>query len=108
MNSVTFPNRDNVLNYAITSAPVTGVSTVLATASEIFAGSSRKTARRCMFIKNESTDTRIRVGGSTVTDTNGFPIEPGAVFRFDFDPITEVPIYAISEGSVVKVSVMEY
>lgn len=108
MNSVTLPNQADVLNYVLESAPTTGVVTVTASANEIFAGSSRRANRRCMFIKNESTDTRVKIGGSNVTYINGFPIEPESILRLDFDPATAVPIYAVSEGSAVKVSVMEY
>lgn len=108
MNNVTFPNQKDVLNYTVGKSPVTGTSTVTASATELIAGSSRLARRSCMFIKNESTDLRIRIGGSSVTAKNGFPIEPGAVMRLDFNPDVDMPIYAISEGSIVKVAVMEY
>lgn len=88
--------------------PVTGVVTITSTAAEIFVGTSRLAGRRKMIIKNEDPVLRIRIGGSNVTQQNGFPIEPGAVFEIDFDPATDVPIYAISEGAEVQVAVMEY
>lgn len=88
--------------------PVTGIVTVTATTAEIFAGASRLAGRRKMIIKNEDPVIRIRIGSSSVTQQNGFPIEPGAVFEIEFDPATDVPIYAISEGAEVQVAIMEY
>ncbi|SFR16778.1 hypothetical protein [Desulfoscipio geothermicus] len=101
------PNRDDALNSTVRT-PVTGVATVIATAAEIFAGASRLAGRRRMLIKNESDSLRVRIGSASVTQQNGFPIEPGAVLEIEFDPETDVPIYAISEGAEVEVAVMEY
>lgn len=108
MQSITLPNQADVLNHVVDSNLVTGVVTVTAKATELIAGSSRLANRSCMLIKNESTDLRIRVGASNVTYQNGFPIEPGAVLKLDFNPDVAVPIYAVSEGTKVEVSVMEY
>lgn len=91
-----------------TRTPVTGVVTVTATAAEIFAGASRLAGRRKMIIKNEDDVLRIRIGDASVTQQNGFPIEPGAVFEFSFDPAVDVPVYAISEGADVEVAVIEW
>lgn len=107
MTDVYLPNRDDVLNHVI-STPVTGVVTVTATAAEIFARATRLPGRRKMIIKNEDLVLRIRVGGLSLTQQNGFPIEPGAVLELDFDPTVDTPIYAISEGVAVSVAVMEY
>lgn len=104
---ILLPNRADVLNHVITT-PITGVTTVIATAAEIFAGASRLSGRHKMLIKNEDPVLRIRIGGISVTQQNGFPLEPGAVFEIDFDPDVETPIYCISEGVQVKVAVMEY
>ncbi|NPV72087.1 MAG: hypothetical protein HPY55_15890 [Firmicutes bacterium] len=87
---------------------ITGVKTVTATAAEIFAGASRLAGRRFMAVCNQSASIRIRIGGSAVTQQNGFPLEPGALFVFWFDPSVDVPVYAISEGSAVDVAVMEW
>lgn len=92
----------------ITSAPVTGVKTVTSTAAEVFAGASAKANRRKLVIKNEDSVLRVRIGSSSVTQQNGFPIEPGAVVELQFDPSTYVPIYAISEGAQVQIAVFEY
>jgi len=108
VSSTMIPNRTDVLNKTIIATPVTGVATVTATAAEIFAGASRKASRRRMLIKNEETALRIRVGGSAVTQQNGFPIEPGSVLEIEFDPTVAVPIYAISEGFSAQASVMEF
>lgn len=94
-------------NQSMTSI-VTGVVTVTATAAEIFAGSSRLTNRRKMIIKNEHESLRIRIGNLSVTQQNGFPVEPGASFEFTFDPTVDTPVYCISEGASVKVSVIEW
>ncbi len=108
MPEVILPNRDDTMNRTLTSAPVTGVVTVTATAAEIFAGASRKSDRRFMSVQNEETVLRIRIGGASVTQQNGTPIEPGARVEIEFDPKTDVPVYAISEGAAATVSVMEY
>ena len=92
---------------SMTSAPVVGVKTVTATAAEIFAGASAKSNRRKLILKNEDPVLRFRIGPSTVTQQNGFPVEPGAVVEIQFDPSTYVPIYAISEGASLQVAVME-
>jgi hypothetical protein len=89
------------------SAPVVGVKTVTATAAEVFAGASAKANRRKLLLKNESNVLRFRVGPSTVTQQNGFPVEPGAVVEFQFDPATAVAIYAIAEGASLSAAVME-
>lgn len=91
----------------IISAPVVGVKTVVATAAELFAGASAKAGRRKLVIKNEDQCLRLRVGPSTLTQQNGYPIEPGAIAEFKFDPNTAVPIYAISEGAAISVVVWE-
>lgn len=91
----------------IISAPVVGVKTVVATAAELFAGASAKVGRRKLVIKNEDQCLRLRVGPSTLTQQNGYPIEPGAIAEFKFDPNTAVPIYAISEGAAISVAVWE-
>lgn len=108
VSSTMIPSRADVLNETIIVTPVTGVATVTATAAEIFAGASRKANRRRILIKNEETSLRIRVGGSAVTQQNGFPIEPGAVLEIEFDPTVAVPLYAISEGVSAQASVMEF
>jgi len=92
---------------SITSAPAVGVKTVTATAAEIFAEASAKANRRRLILKNEDPILRFRIGPSTVTQQNGFPVEPGAVIEIQFDPVTAVPIYAISEGANLSVAVME-
>ncbi|MDN5345025.1 MAG: hypothetical protein PWQ18_1139 [Clostridia bacterium] len=107
MAEIILPNRDDVMNSTIRT-PVTGIKTVTATAAEIFAGTSALSGRRKMILKNEDHVLRFRIGPSTVTQQNGFPVEPGAVIEIDFDPAVYVPIYAISEGASLQVAVMEY
>ena len=92
---------------SVASAPTTGTKTVTATASEIFAGSSVKTSRRKLIIRNEDPALRMRVGPSSVNQQNGYPIEPGATLEIQFDPATAVAIYAISEGAALNAAVME-
>jgi hypothetical protein len=94
-------------SFATMRTPVTGVKTVTATAAEIFAGASRLVGRRKMILKNEDPILRFRIGPSSVTQQNGFPVEPSAVLELDFDPAVDVPIYAISEGASLLVAVME-
>lgn len=92
---------------ATTSAPVTGIKTVTATAAEIFAGASVKANRRKLILKNEDPALRLRIGPSSVTQQNGFPVEPGATVEFRFNPSVAIAIYAISEGANLNVAVME-
>jgi len=92
---------------SIISAPVVGIRTVTAIAAEIFAGALAKANRRKLILKNEDPILRFRIGPSTVTQQNGFPIEPGGVIEIQFDPATAVPIYAISEGANLNVAVIE-
>lgn len=88
-------------------APVTGVKTITATAAEVFAGGSAKSGRSLMVVKNEDPVLRFRVGPSSVNQQTGFPVEPGATAKFKFDPGVSVPIYVISEGASIQVSVKE-
>ncbi len=101
------PTAETSTIQAIIAAVVTGVKTVTATAAEIFAGASAKASRRKLILKNEDLVLRFRVGPSTVTQQNGFPVEPGGVVEFLFDPAVAVPIYVISEGANLQVAVME-
>lgn len=91
----------------IKTTPITGVKTVTFTPAEIFAGANRLASRRKIVMKNESSDIRIRIGSASVTVDNGFPVEPGAVMSFDFDPEADVALFAISEAGNVQITVME-
>jgi len=106
-NGLEWASKVSVAGEIITTAPVVGVKTVTTTAAEIFAGASAKANRRKLILKNEDSVLRFRVGPSSVTQQNGFPVEPGAVIEFQFDPAVAVPIYAISEGASLQVAVME-
>jgi len=101
------PNKDDVLNHVL-KEPVTGIATITATAAELFAGNSALEGRRRMIIKNEDPSLRCRIGGSDVSQHNGFPLEPGATLELAFDPEEEKPVYAISEGTEMEVSLIEW
>lgn len=92
---------------SVVAAPVVGAKSVTATAAEIFAGSSVKANRRKLIIRNEDPVLRLRIGPSSVTQQNGFPIEPGAGVIIKFDPATAVAIYGISEGAALNIAVWE-
>jgi len=92
---------------SVVAAPVVGAKTVTSIAAEIFAGSSVKANRRKLIIRNEDPVLRLRIGPSSVTQQNGFPIEPGATVGIRFDPATAVAVYARSEGAALSVAVME-
>ena len=92
---------------SVTAAPVVGTKTVTATAAEIFAGAVVKANRRKLIIRNEDPALRLRIGPSSVTQQNGYPIEPGGTIEIQFDPATPVAIYAISEGAALSVAVVE-
>lgn len=89
------------------STPVVGSKTITATAAEIFAGASAKTNRRKLFVKSEESVLRFRIGPSTVTQQSGTAIEPGAAILITLDPAIAVPVYAISEGASLQVTVWE-
>lgn len=91
----------------ISSSPITGVKTVTRIAAEIFAGSSRKSGRSLLMIRNLDPAVRIRVGALAVTAQTGFGIEPEAVLILGIDPASDVPVYAISEAGNVQVEVFE-
>lgn len=107
MPEIILANRDDTLNSTM-RAPVVGIKTVTATAAEIFAGVSALAGRRKMVLKNEDPVLRFRIGPTSVTQQNGFPVEPGATVEIEFDTSVAVPIYAVSEGASLDVSVMEY
>ena len=88
-------------------APAVGVKTITATAAEIFAGASVKDSRRMMKIRNEDPVLRLRVGPSSVTQQNGYPIEPGGTLEILFDPTAQVAIYGISEGAAMSAAIVE-
>lgn len=106
-NGLEWASKVSVAGEIIATAPVVGVKTVTAIAAEIFAGASAKANRRKLILKNEDPVLRFRVGASSVTQQNGFPVEPGAVIEFQFDPATAVAIYAIAEGASLEMAVME-
>ena len=87
--------------------PVVGVKTVTATAAAIFAGASVLANRKKMILRNDDPAIRCRIGPSTVSQQSGFPVEPGATLEITFDPVTAIPIYAISEGASIQMAVIE-
>ena len=92
---------------SVAAAPVVGVKTITATAAEIFAGASIKASRRKLIIRNEDSVLRLRVGPSSVTQQNGYPIEPGGTLEILFDPTAQVAIYGISEGAAMSAAIVE-
>lgn len=106
-NGLEWASKVSVAGEIIATAPVVGAKTVTTIAAEIFAGTSAKANRRKLILKNEDPVLRFRVGASSVTQQNGFPVEPGAVIEFQFDPATAVAIYAIAEGASLEMAVME-
>lgn len=92
---------------SVAAAPVVGVKTITATAAEIFAGASIKASRRKLIIRNEDSVLRLRVGPSSVTQQNGYPIEPGGTLEILFDPTAQVAIYGISEGAALSAAILE-
>lgn len=91
----------------IASAPATGVKTVTGTAAEVFAGTSRKPGRSRLEIANRHPALAIRVGPAGVTDTTGRSVGPLATLALDMDPMSDVPIYAVSEAGALTVEVFE-
>jgi len=91
---------------ALRQTIVTGAKTVTSTAAEIFAGSSRLAGRHAMVITNVGTD-HVYIGASGVTTNNGFPLFPGDTIRIDFNPASNVPVFAVSGGPNVEVRVVE-
>lgn len=92
-----------------TLRPMLGATkTASRVASEVFAGTSRKANRRGLAIKNEHPYLRIRLDGSSVTDTTGIALEPFWIAIFEFDPAVDVPVYVISEAGLVRYGVVEW
>jgi len=91
----------------IASAPATGVKTVTGTAAEVFAGTSCKPGRSRLEIANRHPALAIRVGPAGVTDTTGRSVGPLATLALDMDPMSDVPIYAVSEAGALTVEVFE-
>ena len=96
----------NGSNLALRQTIVTGAKTVASTAAEIFAGSSRLAGRHAMVITNVGVG-HVYIGASGVTTNNGFPLFPGDTIRIDFNPASNVPVFAVSDGGNVNVRVVE-
>lgn len=103
--------RANVKQYgrndALFQNPKTGTKTVTSTAAEMFADSSRYSGRTVMYIRNNHESIAIRVGGSNITDIKGRRILPQSEEKIEFDPDSDIPLYAISEFGDVEVEVFE-
>ncbi len=106
LEALTSANTAAIYNATMRN-PVTGLKTVTATAAEVFAGASRLNNRRRMLIRNEDQVLRCRVGSASVTQQNGFPLEPGATIEIEFEPSVYVQIYAVSEGANLQLAVIE-
>lgn len=97
----------NGRNDALQQLPITGTKTITSTAAELFAGVSRLSARNQMYIRNKHESIAIRIGDSDITDVKGRRILPNDEVKIGFDPVEEIPLYAISEYGDVKVEVFE-
>ena len=93
-------------NLALRQTIVTGAKTVASTAAEIFAGGSRLAGRHAMVITNVGVG-HVYIGASGVTTNNGFPLFPGDTIRIDFNPASNVPVFAVSDGANINVRVVE-
>lgn len=99
------PNSPDVDNH---SAEV-GSQTITNTPAEIFAGTQAKDKRSLMKIKVVDSDIRIRIGTDTADlERYGNPLEAGHSYIIRFDPVRNVPLYAVSEGAHVEVSILEF
>lgn len=94
-------------NDALFQNPKSGTKTVTSTAAEIFADSSRYSGRTIMYIRNTHDSIAIRIGASDITDSKGRRILPNTEEKIEFDPQSDIPLYAISEYGDVKVEVFE-
>ena len=97
----------NGSNLALSKNPKTGTKTVTSTAAEIFADTSRLSDRSMMYIRNTHDSIAIRIGASNITDVKGRRILPNSEEKIEFDPNSDIPIYAISEFGDVEVEVFE-
>ena len=93
-------------NLALHQTIVTGAKTIASTAAEIFAGSSRLAGRHAMVITNVGVG-HVYIGASGLTTNNGFPLFPGDTIRIDFNPASNVPVFAVSDGANINVRVVE-
>ena len=97
----------NGINMALSQNPKVGTKTVTSTAAEIFADTSRLSGRSIMYIRNTHDSIAIRIGASNTTDVKGRRILPSSEEKIEFDPSSNIPIYAISEFGDVEVEVFE-
>ena len=89
------------------NTPVTGVNTLTSVASELRAGSSALANRRKLWIKNLDSSLLLLTGPTTVTQQNGWPVDPGALQYWEFDPAVYVPIYGVSSGASLQYAAWE-
>ena len=93
-------------NLTLRQTIVTGAKTVVSTAAEIFAGTSRLNNRHAMVITNMGADI-VYIGAVGVTTSNGFPIFPQDTLRIEFDPTSSVGVFACTSDPNVQVRVVE-
>lgn len=97
-----------VLPRRMTAAFVSAPKTLTETPSALFAGASVLAARTWMFVRNESTDTRLRFGRLQANlQRDGAIVEPQAAIFLPFAPGEATTIYGVSEGRAITVSTAE-
>jgi len=93
-----------ILELSGQSAKVTATKTIVETPAEANVSGTNLVGRTKLTIRNDSSDTRIRIGRLTTNlQRDGQVIEPG-------DTITLFPtttIYACSEGAAIKTNISE-
>jgi len=102
------PDNASALPRRMTTSYVSGNKTLVETPAALFAGGSALASRRWLIVRNESTDTRARVGRlQTNLQRDGEIIEPGAVMLIQLDSELSTTIYGCSEGGAITANIGE-
>jgi hypothetical protein len=94
-------------NMALSQTPKAGTKTVTSIAAEIFADTGRLSGRSMLYVRNNHESIAIRIGASDITDIKGRRILPQSEEKIEFDPQSDIALYAISEFGNVEVEVFE-
>ena len=99
---------DGLSQARITSSHVAAPKTIVATPAAMFAGGSALASRRWMMVRNESTDTRMRIGAASANlQRDGSVLEPGAAMLILLDPDASQSVYGASEGKPIVAHIAE-
>lgn len=92
----------------LTPAFLSAPKTLTETPAALFAGASQMAGRCLLILRNESLDTRARIGAlQTDLQRDGIVLEPGAALILQLDPAVSTAIYGCSEGRAIPLQIGE-